>query len=378
MRTLEKAVLISLGMTAILLPSAAIAEPTARINQVTGKVELKRVGWKDFQNVSSGTEFQLGDLIRPDINAKVSVICPDLSEQSVPVGVPSGLKGVCPNVPRSNGRGDKLATGTIGGTNPNIPYIISPRHTLLLSRTPILRWNPVVGAKRYVVKILSPTGVVWQTETAKSEIQYPGQPILQPGVPYSLVVQSDNSGVSTADTGSNIEFRILRDAEHRIIESQLSNLLSAKRLPTAVALSLSDYYSDYTLPPAAEPAYRLSEAEAATYGLVAEGIEILSPLIQAKTSSPLVYRMLGDLYWQTGLVLPAIEQYHKAIAFSKKPEELENSTEAQLRLGEIYAATGDRSLAIKWYERAKEGYLLLGDVEKVKFLARQIQILHST
>lgn len=378
MRAIARGMLIALGMTALLLPYTAIAEPAGRINQIVGKVELKRPEWNDFRVVSSGTEIHVGDLIRPDANAKVSVICPDQSEQPVPAGTLSGLRGVCPNVPRSSGRGDNLAPATIGGTNPNIPYIISPRHTLLINRTPTLRWNPVSGAKRYTVKILSPAGIVWQTETTQSEIQYPGRPILQPGVPYSLVVQSDNLAISTTDTASSPEFRILRDAERSVVQTKIPSLPSSKLLMPAVALGLSDFYHYYTLPPAAEPAYRLSEAEAETYRLTAEGIETLLPLIKAGTSSPSVYRMMGNLYWQTGLVQPAIVQYRKAIELGKKPEALEDLTEAQFRLGEIYVAIGDHSQAIEWCERAKQGYALLGDIEKMKFMEQQIQTLHST
>ncbi|MCU0552823.1 MAG: hypothetical protein MUC48_26130 [Leptolyngbya sp. Prado105] len=120
MRTIGRCVIISFGILA-LLPCAAIAKPVARIHQLKGKVELKRVEWKNFRTVSSGTEFRMGDLIRLDANAKATVICPDLSEQPVSAGVDSGLKGVCPNLPRSDGRGDKLAPATIGGIKPHIP-----------------------------------------------------------------------------------------------------------------------------------------------------------------------------------------------------------------------------------------------------------------
>ncbi|MCU0552822.1 MAG: tetratricopeptide repeat protein [Leptolyngbya sp. Prado105] len=240
-----------------------------------------------------------------------------------------------------------------------------------------MRWNPVAGAKRYTVKISSPTGVIWQTETSQSQIQYPGQPTLEPGVPYSLVVQSDDLTVSTSDTGLSTEFRLLRDAERKIIQSKIQNLPSSEVLAPAVALSLSDLYHSYTLPPAAESAYRLSETEAATYGLTAEGIEILTSLIKLGTSSPSVHRSLGNLYWHTGLVQLAIAQYNKAIELAKKPEELEDSAESQFRMGEIYAATADRLRAIESYERAKEEYALLADIEKVKFLERQIQSLKS-
>ena len=87
--------------------------------------------------------------------------------------------------------------------------------------------------------------------------------------------------------------------------------------------------------------------------------------------------MLGDLYWQTGLAQPAIAQYVKVVELAIKPEDLEDRTEAQFSLGEIYAVTKDLPQAISWYSQAKDGYVSLGDSQRVRFLEGQIQTLQS-
>ncbi|XGV94262.1 MAG: tetratricopeptide repeat protein (plasmid) [Leptolyngbya sp. BL-A-14] len=378
MRFQAKVILLTLFINAAItnaLDKPAIAEPIGMIKSpVVGKVELKRTGWKNYRRVSAGAKFRLGDTLLPASNATVTVVCPDLTEEIARSGKPSGLKGVCPNLSDSPGRGNESpAENILGGKNAKIPYIISPRHTLVMNRTPIFRWNAISGAKQYTVQLSSPKGIVWQTKTSKPEVMYPGTPPLQPGLPYSLQVKSNTGASSDSDGTLDIGFRLLRDSEITAIQSNLPKVTKAKLAIPEVALVLAERYSSYTLPPSVEAAYNLAEFDAVTYSLTAEGIEILLPLVIAGTRSPAVYRMLGDLYWHTGLINPAITQYLKVIELATTQEELENRTEAQSKLGEIYAATNDLLQARHWYIQAKNGYTALGDLGGVQFVERQLE-----
>ena len=361
--------------TALGLP--AIAEPIGRIKSMTGNVQLKRNGWSTFRPVATNAEFKLGDLLLPAANAKVNILCPDFTERPVRSGVQSGLKGVCPTLSRKAGRGPNPADGTLGGLNAQIPYIISPRRTLLLHSKPTLRWNPVTGAKQYTVQVIGPNGVVWQTKVKQPEVMYPGKPLLQPGVPYTLLVQTDTGASSKSDGASGLEFRVLRDSELKALQAEVTKLSQQDLTTSAVALTVANLYRNYALPKTAASSYGIPAEEIGTHNLSAEGIEILTALITKGNRSPAVYRMLGDLYWQIGLAQPAIAQYLKVIEFAAKPEELEDRTEAQFSLGEIYAATKDVPQAVRWYSQAKDGYGSLGDSQRVRFLEGQIQTLQS-
>ena len=361
--------------TALGLP--AIAEPIARIKIMTGSVQLKRNGWSKFRPIATNAEFKLGDLLLPAATAKVKILCPDFTERPAQSGVQSGLRGVCPRLSRKAGRGSNPADGTLGGLNAQIPYIISPRRTLLLHSKPILRWNPVAGGNQYTVQVIGPKGVVWQIKVKQPEVIYPGKPLLQPGVPHTLLVQTDTGASSKSDGASGLEFRVLRDSELKALQTEVAKLSQQDLATSAVALTLANLYRNYALPETPALSYGIPVEEIGTHNLSAEGIETLTALITKGNRSPAVYRMLGDLYWQIGLAQPAIAQYLKAIELATKPEELEDRTEAQFSLGEIYAATKDLPQAVRWYSQAKEGYGSLSDPQRVRFLESQIQTLQS-
>jgi hypothetical protein len=62
--------------------------------------------------------------------------------------------------------------------NPLIPYIISPRCTLVLNPLPMLRWNGVPGASRYTVSLIGDEDVLWETDVSETEVVYSGEPAL--------------------------------------------------------------------------------------------------------------------------------------------------------------------------------------------------------
>jgi len=70
------------------------------------------------------------------------------------------------------------------------------------------------------------------------------------------------------------------------------------------------------------------------------------------------YTLMGQAHYKKGDLKQAMESYEKALAFFKKPQgsgkELENTENWKLYygLGEVYEATGDRTKALSFYEKA--------------------------
>lgn len=92
---------------------------------------------------------------------------------------------------------------------------------------------------------------------------------------------------------------------------------------------------------------------------------------------PLIYRTLGDLYWQIGLVRPAESAYLQVIASIQASESLEEWALAMSGLGELYEATQNPQQALVWYSLAKTAYTLLED-QRAKAVDRHIKKLRKT
>ncbi|MEH2162112.1 MAG: tetratricopeptide repeat protein [Nostoc sp.] len=378
-----EAVVLGMVKPALALSATSIAQgqPQAvvysgRIDSTTGRIFLKRPDWSNFRPVPVGTELNQGDQIKPDKGVRVRVVCPNLSKPFVPIGVPSGLKTICPIWQAIISKAPPPA-GTLGGNNPLIPYLITPRHTLLLSSTPTFGWNAVPKATQYTLTLLSPTGVVWQKQVKNNSLVYPGLPPLQPGTNYSIVIKA-NTGKTSQDEGtSNLDFRVLRKSEVAAIQSEVTKITKSGLNEQVKALMLANLYSRYTLPQDVIQAYGLTADTFKSYNLSADAIAILETLVKQGKQSTIIYRSLGDIYWQTGLAQKAVDNYLAAIKLAKSDEDLEEKILAQFALGEVYAATDDNKQAISWYSQAKDGYTLLGDSRRANFLKQQIESLQQ-
>jgi hypothetical protein len=362
--------IIGLGVSLLWgLPSIAL---TARIASATGPVQLKRQTWKTYRPVRSGTHLEQGDLLWPAKGARVKVICTDLSQRSVKASVPSGMKTVCPawEVPLAKGG---PSPGVLGGTNASVPYVISPRYTLSLNNSPSLYWNAVPGASLYTVQLNGTNGIVKEYQSKENRLNLPN-PLLA-ATPYWYSIKTDTGKSSQEDGTANLDFRILRPSEAKIVQVKAAQIIEQKLNTQATALLLAEIYSTYNLPESVMTAYGLTSQNFKSYTLRDEAITILATLIRQGERSPVVYRTLGDLYWQSGLSLMANDAYRKAIDLANPSDDLEEKTLALYGLGEINAATKQVDTAIQFYSQAKDGYAALGDTRKNKFLEQLIENL---
>ncbi len=119
-------------------------------------------------------------------------------------------------------------------------------------------------------------------------------------------------------------------------------------------------------------AYGLPQDDYQTYSLSAEAIALLETQVQQGKQSPALYRTLGDLYWQTGLLRLAGEAYTQAIAQVQTPEDLEEWTLASYGLSKVYTVLKEPQQTLHNLTQARAGFIFLGNSEKAKELDRRI------
>ncbi|HKZ83112.1 MAG TPA: tetratricopeptide repeat protein [Anaerolineae bacterium] len=313
------------------------------------EVQLKRDGWSDFYHTTFGAVLYRGDQLRLLDEAKAVVLCDNLTVWTVPPGAPSGVTNGCPPSPDPPlVSGESQIGSTRGGSDPLIPYIISPRKTKVLTGTPVLRWNTVPNVISYTVRIRG-EGVDWKIETRATEIAYSGGPRLKPGVSYLLVVKADN-GKSSQDEGvPGLGFGLADDNEAQHVHATAEQISKLSLSNEAKSFALAQSYAGHEF--------------------VAEAIETLEELINAKSQTPAVYRAVAALYRQIDLNRLAEERYLYALELSQQMGDIEGQALAQNALGLIYAALGNTSESVQRLQKAKAIYQKLGDT----ITAQQIQ-----
>ncbi|MCY7275964.1 MAG: hypothetical protein LH702_20055 [Phormidesmis sp. CAN_BIN44] len=363
----------------LLIASPALSQ-SARIDSVSSQVFLKRQTWSDFRPVQVRTEIEEKDQIRVSSGGKVRVACPNHRTPLWTSDQPIAIKRLCGGWALVAGRGNQSAA-TIGGLDPTIPYLISPRHTLLLSNTPTFRWNPVLGVTRYVVQVKSANQVTWETTVQQPQILYSGSPLI-PGTAYTVTVKASNSKTSEQDgihqtRAAELDFRVLRQPEANEIAQEVVAIRKSGLTEQVTALALAKYYGDYVLLASTAQVYGLSDRTLDTYSLTTDAISELEEQIKKGAPSTIIHRTLGNLYWQIGLAQPAIDHYNQAINLVQSSYDVEEWTLAQYGLGRIYSAISKPLEALNAYQQARTGFLFLGDTQRATVLDRRIDKLKT-
>ncbi|NEQ69409.1 MAG: tetratricopeptide repeat protein [Symploca sp. SIO2D2] len=344
----------------------AIAKPTQanfirskhRLVRPTGRVERKREGSSRFNAITDNTELYPGDLIRPASGVRVRVLCNNGRTEPVPAGVTTGVNAICPP-PRTRNPRRRIVRPRL--VSPYIPYIISPRATLLLTEKPTLRWHDVTDANSFTVTVRG-RGLSWTEEFSREqvcedgicEVVYPGEPSLQPGVSYKLVIDADTNSSSTEDTTGGLGFKLIEPDEAEEVQASAQRIREQDLSNELMALALADLYAEYDL--------------------IAEAIETLERLEQEEKTAE-VYRLLGELYQRIGLILEAEVQYLEAVKLAA--ENREELAAAKAGLGEIRYFRGAREEGVALLEEAKAIYQELEDLQRVSELEERLGELNS-
>ncbi|MEG4272325.1 MULTISPECIES: tetratricopeptide repeat protein [unclassified Microcoleus] len=239
-----------------------------------------------------------------------------------------------------------------------IPYIISPRRTLLLNERPKLRWNKVPGVNNYTVSLVKGERTIWETKVNGNEVVYPGTLQLEPGFEYLLVVKAENGRTSDEEKLPARSFRMLPTTEKQLVKGAIEQIDSQKIAETTKALQRAYFYigSD----------------------LKSEAIETLEALVARGFQEAIAYRKLGDLYWQEGVTLLAESNYLQAHKLASAAKDIGEQAQLEEALGELYGAIGEKQEAVRWLMRATNSHKALGNTPRVKEIETQIAKLKAS
>jgi hypothetical protein len=243
-------------------------------------------------------------------------------------------------------------------SNPDIPYVISPRRTLLLTNKPRLRWNQVLGVKSYDVSLQKGDSVIWQTKVNTNEIVYSGKPELEPGGEYLLIIKADNGKFSTDEKPNSRGFSLLSKQEAQVVKTAIAQL-NNQQVPDKVKALQSAFF------------YIGSD-------LKSEAIETLETLISGGSKETSVSRKLGDLYWQAGVDVLAETHYLNAYTQAIANKDMVQQAQIAEALGDLYVALDDQKAAMKWLTQARNSYKTLGNKQRVEELDTQLKQFKST
>ena len=278
-----------------------------------GEVNIRKNGHADFQITGAGERLRRGDEIKIDQEARVIVFCDEVKVWRVPSGKIYGVSEGCPKDEIRLLRGGQEYAP--GGSDPKVPFALSPRMTYLLDDRPTLRWNAIQGAGSYGVGILGPGGFIWQTTTNETKTAYPkAAPPFESGVKYLLSIKADNGASSFQDAGGCLGFELLNKDKAATIRLKARKISSLAQLTQEErTLAIAYFYGNE--------------------GLISDAIESLEQLVKNRTKNPLVYRELGGLYARAGLNLLGKNSYLKALELYKdsKNEYGKEKTQAELK-----------------------------------------------
>ncbi|MEO8395048.1 MAG: hypothetical protein ABI700_18775 [Chloroflexota bacterium] len=351
MRRLMLMIVVALAIT----PWIGLAQPQA-INespmqafvlQSSATAQVRRAGWTEFTHLSLGAGLQAGDLLDPK-DDPIVVICADLSKQIVtsisPVPCPKDRTIITQNQMALAG----WQRGSV--PDPTIPYLISPRKTLVTSATPLILWNPVDQADSYQVTVLG-EGLEWSTllESADSHsLIYPQDaPPLQADVPYTVEIVALEQGAPLSSSADE-------DAPDTSF-----HIIAAEKL-TQIQPLLDKVHTQIT----SKSIANLIDAQVYIQnGLYADALEVLlNTQASADTSSdflasPIPQLILGNIYAGTGVQLEAEGAYDNALTLAQNGSDLESKALALTGLARL---TSDSDQRGKFAAQAVEAWDELG------------------
>ncbi|MEM8642640.1 MAG: tetratricopeptide repeat protein [Cyanobacteria bacterium P01_G01_bin.54] len=238
-----------------------------------------------------------------------------------------------------------------------IPYVLSPRRTLLLNAQPRLRWQPIAAADYYRVIVLNEmTGqVVWEVKSPTAELDYAG-PRLVVGQEYSLEIhaytaESDVPIATSLKEPHFATFALLGADQRAALQAQTQRIEQTVTDPEQQQRQLANLYL--------------------RNGLFIEGMQLLEDQWQSQTNAALAVR-LGNLYfYELRLPLEAQAYYEQAVAQSA--DDLELRAIALTELGYTQKVLLNYDGAIAHWQQAIAIYQTLGDRAKIERLEQELR-----
>lgn len=195
------------------------------------------------------------------------------------------------------------------GEAKDVPIILSPYGSVLLSQKPVFSWHPVKGATSYKVYVTG-HNLDWNLETNNTSLPYPqDQPEFQYGIVYKITVLAKKPQQTTTSIPSVVYMLSQSDAQETLEKIEK---VKAMGLPPdeAVLLDLDAVYMEKSL--------------------LHETIKTMNERVAAGSQNPTLYRVLGDRYLEAWLPQEAETAYQRAIELAQSSgnaRELETAKE---------------------------------------------------
>ena len=312
-----------------------VASANVRITSLSPKAIVVRNG------VSKPARFlmllEAEDLVKPEIDSVLEVICSDGQGRIVEAGTFSGLAIICP---RSEWR--PINTFVTKGEDDFLKYLDLRFYTVtLLDAKQVIRWQEVTGATGYRVRMGTRQEILLDRQVDCPKVSYEGNQPLKLGVEYNFLVK--------ALGGNNSEFRlrfkVLTEKEGQELNKRMAVIQSNQGLPEiAKAIALADIYNEY--------------------GLAEQAIAVLEKASLSGQSVAIAERMLGNFYLQVGLRDVAELHYHRALELAQSEQNLEVLAEAQIGLAKVFVVNGKKQEARKYLQLALANYVSLENSAK--------------
>ncbi len=348
--------LLAFGIFMALL--GAIVPPLAANDQIIGiqggSVSIQRQGNLRRSTAAVGTALQLGDVVYPWNGAVVTVQCQNdtVRDRSYLFS----LSDVCPD-------SATLRFSQIGRGEDDFLGFLHNRFNYasqVADGNPILRWNPVPGARTYQLQlwncgqtVFNCTDIGWQQTVTEPRVRYDGPP-LQPGYSYQLVaIAYDSQGQEQPPLA--LSLRRLDADQQTHLDAAIAHLAPDTLSPEPQAIARTRLYLNVAAPNTLPPE---------GVGLALDAIAVLEA-IASTSATPYIHRHLGDLYLRVGLLDAAQSAYETTLILSTFTPDRASRVAAQVGLANIAASRGDRTLAYHWLQQARVGYSWLGEAERL-------------
>jgi len=320
----------------------------------TDAVKLQRDGWSDYHPTEFGAVLAPADLL--NVDNKVRVLC--VGEELVVKTVVSGQNRVpCPyEAGLLTYRGARFSTRRMGSAGvSDIPFILYPRSTLLLTARPTIYWNDT-GAGNYSVMLTQDGQDVWAKPKMASDnmLPYPADEApLATGKNYRIVVTDDDSQISShKNEPPGTGFALATKEEKAKIEADAAKITTLADLTdNERRFALGIYYIGIP-----------EEFATMKFSPIGEAWLAIEPL-QTSTPAPAVYLLYGDIMGRMNLPDLADKAYLTAKDTAANLGDLESEATANARL---WCSTADK----QYYQEAERLFKDLGDQQQLEALPK--------
>jgi len=281
-----------------------------------------------------------GDLVKPDSETALEVICDDGKVRTVESGEFVGLPTICPRAVRNTG-----STFDSRGEDDFLKYLDLRFYTVtLLDAKQVIRWQEVNGATGYRVQLGTRQETLLDRQVDCPKVSYGGNKPLKLEVEYDFLIEALGSNNSKF----RLRFKVLTEKESQELNKRIAVIQSNQGLPEiAKAIALADIYNEY--------------------GLAEQAIAVLEKANQAGQSVAIAERMLANFYLQVGLRDVAELHYRRALELAESEQNLEVLAEAQIGLAKVFVVNGKKRSAREYLQLALANYTSLeNSVKKQK------------